>query len=133
LSVEAAVEKPRQPEAEPKPESLAGVPEPPGKEPRASLPTPEEQGSACPGPATPHLIELSYVYEVGAADMPEMESQVLLEEELEVSISASQAEVPDDEVLPFEVRPAVSDKKSEITDSSDAPPAPGQPRLPAMD
>ena len=51
---------------------------------------------------------MTYVFEVDAVEMPELESQVVPEDEPTVSISASMAEALDDEVLPFEARPAVT-------------------------
>jgi hypothetical protein len=55
-------------------------------------------------PSLPHRLELTYVYEVDAIEMPGTESQVLPEDEPVISISAGTVEVLDDEVLPFEAR-----------------------------
>jgi hypothetical protein len=80
-------------------------------------------------------VELSYVYEVDAEDMPEVESQVLPEDEPVISVSASTAEVPDDEALPFESRKAgegeseVPSPKSETQGAGPgAQPSPKDPR-----
>jgi len=77
---------------------------------------PGEKGSA---PAAPHHVELNYVYEVDAVDLPGMESQVVPEDEPTISISSGSAEVLDDEVMPFEARPpekesGVRSPKSEV-------------------
>ena len=77
-------------------------------EPNAAIPSPEK-GSAAAGP---HHLELTYVYEVDAVEMPELDSQVVPEDEPSISISAGMAETLDDEVLPFEARPAA--EKSEV-------------------
>jgi hypothetical protein len=80
---------------------------------------------------------LTYVYEVDAAEMPEMESQVQPDDEPVISLSASSAETLDDEVLPFEAREKKSgvrspesgvEGQSEGQEKSEAP-APRQPRL----
>ena len=63
---------------------------------------PGEKGSAS---AAPHHVELNYVYEVDAVDLPGMDSQVVPEDEPTISISSGSAEVLDDEVMPFEARP----------------------------
>jgi len=63
--------------------------------------------------SVPHHLELSYVYEVDAVEMPGMESQVVPEGEPAVSISASRAETLDDEALPYEARPA-AERESEV-------------------
>ncbi len=69
-------------------------------------------------PAAPHHLELTYVFEVDAVEMPGTESQVVPEDEPAISISASTAENYDDEVLPFEVRRAArSDSGFRIPDS----------------
>jgi hypothetical protein len=103
--------------------------------------------------AAPHRLELTYVYEVDAVEMPEMESQVVAEDEPEISISERRSEALDDEALPFEARPAaeksqvqsaqseVRGPKSEVQSAtseaqspgSEAPPAPRQPRLPGVE
>ncbi len=57
------------------------------------------------GPSAPHHVELSYVYEVGAADLPGMESQLVPEEEPIIMVSAGREDALDDEVMPFESRP----------------------------
>lgn len=61
------------------------------------------KGSA---PSNPHRIELSYVYEVDAVDMPGTDSQVVQEDEPTILVSSTPESVSDDEVLPFEARPA---------------------------
>jgi hypothetical protein len=96
---------------------------------------------------------LTYVYEVDAVDMPELESQVLPDDEPVVSVSANPEEILDDEVLPFEARPEKGESvvkgeyevrspepevkgKSEVKGESEAPSpesgaesAPKQPKL----
>ncbi len=62
------------------------------------------------GRAPANHVDLTYVYEVDAAEMPGMESQLVSEDEPSISISAS-AEVLEDDVLPFEARPH---RKSEV-------------------
>ena len=74
------------------------------------VPTPTGKGSA---PTTPHRIELSYVYEVDAIDVPGTDSQVIPEDEPTILVSSSPESVSDDEVLPFEARP-VEKSKSEV-------------------
>jgi len=55
---------------------------------------------------------LSYVYEVDATETPELESQVVPEDEPSISISMSNVETLDDQELPFEARPVRG--KSEV-------------------
>ena len=73
------------------------------------VPSPES-GTTNPERRAP--LELSYVYEVDAAETPESESQVVPEDEPSISISASSVEALDDQVLPFEMRTAKG--KSEV-------------------
>jgi hypothetical protein len=54
-------------------------------------------------------VELSYVYEVNAVEMTDIESQVLPEDESAISISAASLDTLDDEVMPFEARKGKSD------------------------
>jgi len=111
--------------AETRPRPVApSQPEPP-------VPVPAEVATSAP-----HHLELSYVYEVDAIEMPGMESQVVPEDEPSISISASMADVLDDEALPFEARPAVErgskvrSPKSEVQGAGPgAQPSPKQPRL----
>jgi hypothetical protein len=87
-------------------------------EPPVSEPAPGEKGS---DPAAPHHLELTYVYEVDAVEMPGLESQVVPEDEPAVSISASPAETLDDDALPFEARKEKSEvrgPKSEVPGNS---------------
>jgi UDP-N-acetylmuramoylalanine--D-glutamate ligase len=65
---------------------------------------PESPATGTEPPA--HAPELSYVYEVGAAEMPpaETDAQISPEEEPAISQGASEAEVVTDEPLPFETR-----------------------------
>jgi UDP-N-acetylmuramoylalanine--D-glutamate ligase len=63
--------------------------------------------------APANRVELTYVYEVDAAEMPGMESQLVSEDEPSISISTS-AEVLEDDVLPYEARPP---RKSEVKSS----------------
>ena len=80
-------------------------------EPKVGSPLgPGEKGST---PSAPHHVELSYVYEVDAVDLPGMESQVVPEDEPTISISAESAEALDDEVMPFEARPPEKDSGAE--------------------
>jgi hypothetical protein len=51
-------------------------------------------------------LELRYVYEVRAEEMPAMESQTVSDDEPEVYVTAGAAEIVEDEILPFEMRPA---------------------------
>jgi hypothetical protein len=84
-------------------------------EPKAGIAlAPGGKGSA---PPAPHRVELSYVYEVDAVDLPGMESQVAPEDEPTVSISAGTAEVLDDEVMPFEARPPMEESGVRIPNS----------------
>jgi len=115
-------------------ESLSPSPEPPtsSSEPVASSPE-----SRIPYPVS--RVPLTYVYEVDAAEMPEMEAQVPPDDEPVVSLSASSSETLDDEVLPFEAREKKSGVRSpefgvegqseDQNPKSEAPPAPRQPRL----
>ena len=48
--------------------------------------------------------ELSYIYEAGAVEMTEAESQIVPEDEPSISISESTEETPEDEALPYEDR-----------------------------
>ena len=54
--------------------------------------------------ADPPRAELSYIYEAGAVEMTEAESQVVPEDEPSISISESTEEAPEDEALPYEDR-----------------------------
>jgi UDP-N-acetylmuramoylalanine--D-glutamate ligase len=67
----------------------------------------DEAARSVQSPASaPHRLELSYVYEVDAVEMPGRESQAVPEDQIEVYVSAGAAEILDDEVLPYEARPA---------------------------
>jgi UDP-N-acetylmuramoylalanine--D-glutamate ligase len=92
-----------------------------------------EASKSAPSPASPpHHIELRYVFEVDAVEMPESESQVVPEDEPVVPISASNLETCDEEALPYEARPAGG--KSEVRSTeSDPPPASRQTRLPGVE
>lgn len=101
-------------------------------------PSPESRVVPSPVSRVPSLeshVPLTYVYEVDAVEMPEVESQVVPEDELAISISASTAETLDDDVLPFEARPAggksgVRSPGSEVQGSgAAAQPSPMQPLL----
>lgn len=63
--------------------------------------------SRIPSPVSRGPLELSYVYEVDAMETPEVESQVVPEDEPSISISVSRVESLEDQVLPFEARPEV--------------------------
>jgi len=87
---------------------------------RASSPTDERKtGSAfTPGgkgsvPSAPRRVELSYVYEVAAVELPGIDSQVVPEDEPAILVSAGTADTLDDEVMPFEARPG-GKRKSEV-------------------
>jgi UDP-N-acetylmuramoylalanine--D-glutamate ligase len=98
---------------------------------KVSEAVPEEKGSASSepqhadrifeaepeesAPAAPRHIELTYVYEVDAVELPATESQVVPEDEPSIAISTGPLEAGDDEVLPFEARakePEVALKES---------------------
>jgi UDP-N-acetylmuramoylalanine--D-glutamate ligase len=70
---------------------------------RTSAPSPSERSR---DPLGSRRVELSYVYEVGAVDLPGMESQLVPEDEPVILVSAGRQAVVDDDVLPFEWRPA---------------------------
>ena len=70
---------------------------------------PGGKGSA---PSASHRVELNYVYEVGAVELPGMDSQVVPDDEPTILISATTEDGLDDEVMPFESRPAKG--KSEL-------------------
>ncbi len=61
----------------------------------------------------PHRVELSYVYEVAAVDLPAIDSQIVPEDEPAILVSARTEDQFDDEVMPFETRPA-GKTKSEV-------------------
>ena len=104
-----------------------------------------EPAKTPPSPASvSHHLELSYVFEVDAVEMPGLESQVVPEDEPAISISAGAAEVLDDDVLPYEARKeksGVRSPKSEVQSTqsevrgpkSEAPPVSAQPRLPGVE
>jgi UDP-N-acetylmuramoylalanine--D-glutamate ligase len=102
--------------SEPIPTKSANLePVSPSPEPRV-VPSPELSRVPSPEPRAPlpeSHVPLTYVYEVDAVDMPELESQVLPDDEPVVSVSANPEEILDDEVLPFEARPA-AEKESEV-------------------
>ena len=117
------------PVAQPDMETATVIAEPPQiSEPRnevatqrkVSMPVPERSVVATPvqseeghATVTPHRIELSYVYEVDAVDLPGAESQAVPEDEPTILLSGNTVSVSDDEVLPFEARPAEK-RKSEV-------------------
>jgi hypothetical protein len=93
---------------------------------------------------------LSYVYEVDAVEMPGLDSPIVPESEPEVLAAAGTAESLDDEVLPYEARPAVAagrikpavskgtakrPQKGSVSDraASLSKPPQGDPRLPGME
>ncbi len=68
----------------------------------------DEPSKSVPFPASaPRHVELSYVYEVDAMEMPGSESRVLPEDDFSIPISAGALEILDDEVLPYEARVTV--------------------------
>jgi hypothetical protein len=52
-----------------------------------------------------HRVELNYVYEVGAVELPGMDSQIVPDDEPTILISPTTEDGLDDEVMPFESRP----------------------------
>jgi UDP-N-acetylmuramoylalanine--D-glutamate ligase len=93
----------------PSPDAAAAAPELQGASPESRVTNPEPR---FPSPDPPHHIELRYVYEVDAEEMPGMGSQAVPGDEPEVYVLAGAAEVLDDDVLPYEARPAKA--KSEV-------------------
>jgi UDP-N-acetylmuramoylalanine--D-glutamate ligase len=83
-------------------------------------PVETEKPSECPPMVVeppPHHLELSYVYEVEAVEMPpaEMESQISAEEEPAISPRPSEVEAIADEPLPFEARVGIASVASPTT------------------
>ncbi len=126
----------------PSPEFVTPSPEPRVPYPVSRVPSPEPVASSSesevlsplsrvPYPVS-RAVPLTYVYEVDAVEMPGMESQAVPEDEPVVSISANIVETLDDEVLPFEARPAEG-KSGVRSPESEAPPASRQPRLPGVE
>jgi UDP-N-acetylmuramoylalanine--D-glutamate ligase len=67
-----------------------------------------EPSMSVPSPVSaPRHVELSYVYEVDAVELPGSESQVLPEDDFSIPLSGSAPEILDDEVLPYEARVTV--------------------------
>jgi UDP-N-acetylmuramoylalanine--D-glutamate ligase len=104
-----------------------------GERKTGSVFAPGEKGSAH---SPPRRVELSYVYEVAAVELPGMDSQVVPEDEPAILVSASTADALDDEVMPFEARPAgkrksgVRGPESEVQDAGPGDqPASKQPKL----
>jgi len=108
-NVEEAMGPPDFEPAESSPESVAPRPVPRLPNPKSRTPNPV---SRVPNPVSRVPIELSYVYEVDATETPELESQVVPEDEPSISISMSNVETLDDQELPFEARPVRG--KSEV-------------------
>ena len=106
-------------------ESRGANPEPRVTSPLSGVPSPElrvpSPVSHLPSPVSRGPLELSYVYEVDAMETPEMESQVVPEDEPSISISVGKIEAIEDQVLPFESRPEV---KAAVTNSAGPRPAP---------
>jgi len=100
----AGAEIARSPAGDGGPESPAETSEPPREREAALPPAPAENEPGPPVPAAAQHVELRYVYEVDAAEMPAMESQVVPEEEPVTLERATGAEVSGDEALPFELR-----------------------------
>jgi hypothetical protein len=86
------------------PESPVEASEPPSEGEATAYAAPVGDGPRPLVPAAPPFVELRYVYEVDAIEMPAMESQVAPEAEPVILQRASGAEVNGDEPLPFEVR-----------------------------
>jgi UDP-N-acetylmuramoylalanine--D-glutamate ligase len=106
-------------------ESRGANPEPRVTSPVSGIPSPElrvpSPVSHLPSPLSRGPLELSYVYEVDAIETPEVESQVVPEDEPSISISVGKIEAIEDQVLPFESRPEV---KAAVTNSAGPRPAP---------
>jgi UDP-N-acetylmuramoylalanine--D-glutamate ligase len=142
--------------ATPTPESQVATPEPQIPTPESQAPTPEPVASSSESevlspvsrvpctvsrvvPSPESRIPLTYVYEVDAVEMPELESPVVPEDEPAISISASRAETLEDEALPYEARPAVGNSGAPSPESevqapeSEALPGSRQPRLPGVE
>ncbi len=86
------------------PESPMEMSKPPSEGETTPPPAPAENGPRPLLPAAPRFVELRYVYEVDAVEMPAMESQVVPDEEPATLERSTGAEVNGDEPLPFEVR-----------------------------
>ncbi len=125
----AAVQTIPNPAAESEPERQGEVLEPSGAKHTHSQP--EEGVPAQPGPTTTSHLELTYVYEVDAVEVPEMESQVVLDGEAAVSQPAGEHEAIADELLPFEARPAAA--MAVTTPASKRGPAKGSGRVKGED
>ncbi len=114
------------------PMSLRSARPTPSERKKTSARQPVEKGN--PTPAS-RRVELSYVYEVGAVELPAVDSQAVAEDEPIIQVSAGTAEVNDDEVMPFESRPVkrkaeVRSLKSGGEEAGPADqPAPKQPKL----
>jgi UDP-N-acetylmuramoylalanine--D-glutamate ligase len=132
------------------PQSPAETPEPPSEGEANLQPASAENESRPLVPKVAQYVELRYVYEVDAVEMPAMESQVILEEEPIIIERVAGAEVNSDEPLPFEVRAesgegatALSGPKGSVRSSvrrkvkdaqnSPRPPSEFSPRLPGID
>ncbi len=80
------------------------------------------KGSAA---STSHRIELSYVYEVDAVDIPGTDSQEVPEEEPTILVANATESVAEEEVLPFEARPANLTKAERRSPKSEVNKQPG--------
>ena len=83
-------------------------------------------------PTRPHHIELHYVYEVDAMEMPAGESQEVGEDEPVMSMTAEAEEGGDDEALPFETRQTPAGPRrpeSEVDKTQPGAPSTKQPGL----
>jgi hypothetical protein len=104
------VEVPKPPEKDDAPVIELRVSKSTGERKTKSPAGPGEKGRT---PSGPHRVELSYVYEVAAVELPGMESQVVPEDEPTILVSAETEDTLDDEVMPFETRPS-GKGKSEV-------------------
>ncbi len=91
--------------------------------------------------ASKRPLELTYIFEVDAVEMPAGESQLVPEDEPTIFISASTEEHLEDEALPYETRPAGSAsgisfpgaRKSPGKQANNPEGPPQQPRLPGVE
>jgi UDP-N-acetylmuramoylalanine--D-glutamate ligase len=106
---------------------------PTGKREKVPEPAPEDKGRVSTGP---HHLELSYVYEVDAIEMPGLPLQDVSEDEPEASFLAGTVEVVDDEILPYEARPAAKGdsrlQSPEFEVQGSGPAAPSSPKQPRL-
>jgi UDP-N-acetylmuramoylalanine--D-glutamate ligase len=88
----------------------------PSPEPPVTSPAPEVLSPVSRIPSPVSRIELSYVYEVDAVELPAMESQVVPDDEPVISLAASTVETLGDEALPYEMREEESGVRSPVSE-----------------